>query len=108
MPEKMKHHHKNRGYYNRNNNYEGANQTPNPQFNNQQTSMIQITNFAELAAFSGGFGGFNPNKYSLTMPIGYQNQQYFPPHMMYQQQMFQGQPFNPNGAGPQGQKQFKP
>jgi hypothetical protein len=102
MPEKMKHNHNKRGnYYNRNNNFDVSNQAPTPQPFNQQTSMIQITNLAELAAFSGGFGGFNPNKYSLTMPMGYQGQQYFPPHMMYQQSM----PFNPTAATP---KQFKP
>lgn len=77
--------------------------------------MIQITNLAELAALSGGFGGFNPNKYmaAAPMPMGYQGQNYnFPPHMVYQQQMFQGQmqpmPFNQAAAGAQGQKQFKP
>ena len=91
MPEKMKlHQHKtnNRGYYNRGNQFEGAGSPPVPQFGNQQTSMIQITNLADLAAFSGGgFGGFNPNKYNSPMPMGYQGQNYFPPHMVYQQQM---------------------
>jgi hypothetical protein len=73
--------------------------------------MIQITNLAELAALSGGFGGFNPNKYMAAspMPMGYQGQNYnFPPHMMYQQQMMQPMPFNQAAVGGQGQKQFKP
>ena len=116
MPEKMKHHHNKgrNGYYNRNQNFEGAGAQQNTQFPQQQTSMIQITNLAELAALSGGFGGFNPNKYmAAPMPMGYQGQNYnFPPHMMYQQQMFQGQmqpmPFNQAAVSGQGQKQFKP
>lgn len=69
--------------------------------------MIQITNLAELAAL-GGFGGFNPNKYmaAAPMPMGYQGQNFnYPPHMVYQQQMFQGQ-MQPMPS--QGQKQFKP
>jgi hypothetical protein len=70
--------------------------------------MIQITNLADLAAF----GGFNPNKYMSPMPMGYQGQNYFPPHMVYQQQMQQmfTQPIGfQSPAGAQGgQKQFKP
>jgi len=93
MPEKMKHHNKGRGYYNnRPSNFEGAGSPPQPQFSTPQpTSMIQITNLADLAAFSGGFGSFNPNKYLTPMPMGYQGQQNFnfPPHMVYQQQMQQ-------------------
>jgi hypothetical protein len=48
-----------------------------------------------LAALSGGFGGFNPNKYMQAppVPIGFNNgynmnvNNMMPPHMMYQQQM---------------------
>jgi len=94
MPEKMKnHHHNKRGNYgyNKYDNQGGANISPsqfNPNF--QQNQMIQITSLADLAALSGGFGGFNPNKYmaSPAPMIGMNNNfnvNVMPPHMMYQQ-----------------------
>jgi len=91
MPEKMKHHHNGRknNFYNK---YDNANSnSPNsftPNYN--QNPMIQITSIADLAALSGGFGGFNPNKYMTPVPMGFNNMNGFgsmPPHMMYQQQM---------------------
>lgn len=98
MPEKMKSHHNNKrnnyGYnkYENGNNFSPSNFSPN--YN--QNQMIQITSIADLAALSGGFGGFNPNKYMTPVPnvlTGFNNQYNMngfgnmPPHMMYQQQM---------------------
>jgi len=91
MPEKMKHHNTRKSYYvNKNDsNYSPSQFSPN--FN--QNQMIQITSIADLAALSGGFGGFNPNKYMTPVPMGFNNQYNMngfgnmPPHMMYQQQM---------------------
>lgn len=87
MPEKLKHNGRRNNYYNKGENWNnnGGNQyasnyTPNP--------MIQITSIADLAALSGGFGGFNPNKYMTPVPMGFNNGfGQMPPHMMYQQQM---------------------
>jgi hypothetical protein len=90
MPEKMKnfHHNKRNNYKNHDNQ---GNMGPNqfsPNYN--QNPMIQITSIADLAALSGGFGGFNPNKYMTPQPMnfnnGFQNQfnGSMPPHMMYQ------------------------
>jgi hypothetical protein len=92
MPEKMKNHQNNKrtnNYgYNKYDNNGGSNVSPsqfNPNF--QQNQMIQITSLADLAALSGGFGGFNPNKYMSPVPIGFNNfnnVNVMPPHMMYQ------------------------
>lgn len=64
MPEKMKHHNNGRknNYYNK---YDNGPNNSGGQFqpNYNQNPMIQITSIADLAALSGGFGGFNPNKY---------------------------------------------
>ena len=32
-----------------------------------------ITSIADLAALSGGFGGFNPNKYMAPQPMNFNN-----------------------------------
>lgn len=95
MPEKMKsHHNQKRNNYGYNKYDNGNNISPsqfNPNYN--QNQMIQITSIADLAALSGGFGGFNPNKYMTPVPMGFNNQYNMngfgnmPPHMMYQQQM---------------------
>jgi hypothetical protein len=72
MPEKMKNfnHNKrnNQGKYQDNQGNMGPNQF-NPNYN--QNPMIQITSIADLAALSGGFGGFNPNKYMTPHPINF-------------------------------------
>lgn len=92
MPEKMKSSNNNRkSYYvsKSDNSYSPSQFSPN--YN--QNQMIQITSIADLAALSGGFGGFNPNKYMTPVPMGFNNQYNMngfgnmPPHMMYQQQM---------------------
>jgi len=69
--------------------------------------MIQITSIADLAALSGGFGGFNPNKYMSPAPVnfgnGFNNMNMgngfntMPPHMMYQQQMQMSMYQQPSG-----------
>ena len=92
MPEKMKSHHSQKRNYGYNKYDNGSNVSPsqfNPNYN--QNQMIQITSIADLAALSGSFGGFNPNKYMTPVPMGFNpNMNGFgnmPPHMMYQQQM---------------------
>lgn len=86
MPEKIRNNHKTRYNHNYNNhsknNFYGDNNAQNMnsapsispfQFsplNPQPPSLIQITSFAEMAAF----GGFNPNKYLSPAPIAMQAQ----------------------------------
>jgi len=119
MPEKQRHGHK--GRYNQN--YSGNKQYYNDSANSntnsspsispfqfsplnpQPPSLIQITSFAEMAAF----GGFNPNKYLSPAPVamatqiqglnfnGQQPQMFIPP-MQYQNNM----PYNGNAPAPQG------
>jgi hypothetical protein len=86
MPEKIRNSHKGRYNHNYSNNSnkqyfndsgnqsQGSSPSISPfQFsplNTQPPSLIQITSFAEMAAF----GGFNPNKYLSPAPIAMQTQ----------------------------------
>ena len=96
--------------------------------NPQPPSLIQITSFAEMAAF----GGFNPNKYLSPAPIamqtqiqnlgfnGNQPQMFVAQNPQWQGQQWNNQQNNGNAPGPQGnqnqgnykgynnQKNFKP
>jgi len=82
MPEKIRSNQKGRYNHNYNNKsyFNNGNQTqrnaPNispftfSPLNNPPPSLIQITSFAEIAAF----GGFNPNKYLSPAPMDMQSQ----------------------------------
>jgi hypothetical protein len=95
MPEKMKNFHNNKRNNYKNHDNQGGNYSPQFNPNYQQNQMIQITSIADLAALSGGFGGFNPNKYMSPAPVNFGNgfnnmnmgngYNTMPPHMMYQQ-----------------------